>query len=317
MGKISLIPKLASEQKVGLLPSAAMAPHAPESSPSFAAAADNAAIASDADKVALASSPAPQGWQRDVHLVGVIFLASTALLGVTLHSLVVSALTDAEWAALRLPTSLEAAQQLGETLQSFSERQPGSLLLAHMGCYLYLQTFAIPGTVFFNLLGGALFGVALGFPLCLAYNTLGSVLMFLLSRRFGRRVVTRFFPRKLAALRGMMDAHRDEMALYMVFLRVFPFTPNWFINMASPHLAIPLRQFTLGPLIGLIPYNFLSCKAGLILRELRSRGDIIDTATTVQLIVVAAVGGLVLPRLKKHFATSAAVATTPGSVKQD
>ncbi|GMF66659.1 unnamed protein product [Phytophthora fragariaefolia] len=294
-----------------------MPPHAPEPSPAVAAAADSDAIARDAEKVAPASPPPAQGWQRDVQLVGVIFLASTALLGVTLHSLVVSALSDAEWGALRLPTSLEAAQQLGETLQSFAERRPGALLLAHMGCYLYLQTFAIPGTVFFNLLGGALFGVALGFPLCLAYNTLGSVFMFLLSRRFGRRVVTHAFPRKLAALRGMLDAHRDEMALYMIFLRVFPFTPNWFINMASPHLDIPLGQFTLGPLIGLIPYNFLSCKAGLILRELRSRGDIIDTATTVQLIVAAVVGGLVLPRLKKHFAASAATSTTSGSVKQD
>ncbi|KAG2516797.1 hypothetical protein JM16_006197 [Phytophthora kernoviae] len=221
-----------------------------------------------------------------------------------------------EWEALRLPTSLEAAQQLGETLQSFSERQFGSLLLAHMGCYLYLQTFAIPGTVFFNLLGGALFGVTLGFPLCLAYNTLGSVLMFLLSRHFGRRVVLHFFPKKLETLRDMLDAHRDEMSLYMIFLRVFPFTPNWFINMASPHLAIPVGQFTLGPLIGLIPYNFLSCKAGLILRELRSRGDIIDTATTVQLIVVAVVGAFVLPRLKKHFATTSSL-TTPGTIKED
>uniref|UniRef100_H3GE05 VTT domain-containing protein n=1 Tax=Phytophthora ramorum TaxID=164328 RepID=H3GE05_PHYRM len=294
-----------------------MAPHAPDSSSPFAAAADDGAIASETEKQSLLPPAPSQDWRRDVQLVGVIFLASTALLGVTLHSLVVSALTDAEWAALRLPTSLEAAQQLGETLQSFSERQPGSLLLAHMGCYLYLQTFAIPGTVFFNLLGGALFGVTLGFPLCLAYNTLGSVFMFLLSRHFGRRVVTHLFPRKLATLRSMLDAHRDEMALYMVFLRVFPFTPNWFINMASPHMAIPLSQFALGPLIGLIPYNFLSCKAGLILRELRSRGDIIDTATTVQLIVAAVVGGLVLPRLKKHFATSSSATTAASAVKQD
>ncbi|KAG1688989.1 hypothetical protein DVH05_002874 [Phytophthora capsici] len=294
-----------------------MPPHAESSSP-FVATIETDAIANDAKKLSVPTSEPSQAWHRDVQLVGVIFVASTALLGVTLHSLVISALTDEEWAALRLPTSLEAAQHLGETLQSFSERQFGALLLAHMGCYLYLQTFAIPGTVFFNLLGGALFGVTLGFPLCLAYNTLGSVFMFLLSRHFGRRVVTRFFPRKLDSLRGMLDAHRDEMGLYMIFLRVFPFTPNWFINMASPHLHIPIGQFSLGPLFGLIPYNFLSCKAGLILRELRSRGDIIDTATTVQLIVVAVVGILVLPRLKKHFATSPETPVTFSvSAKQD
>ncbi|CEG50265.1 Predicted membrane protein [Plasmopara halstedii] len=243
-------------------------------------------------------------WHRDVQLVGLIFVASTLLLGVTLHSLIISSLTNDEWSMLHFPTSLETAQQLGEILQRLAERQLNSLLLAHMGCYLYLQTFAIPGTVFFNLLGGALFGVTLGFPLCLVYNTLGSIFMFLLSRHFGHRVVIRFFPHKLESLKQMLDVHRDEMTLYMIFLRVFPFTPNWFINMASPHLAIPLSQFTLGPLIGLIPYNFLSCKAGLILRKLRTRGDIIDQATTLQLIVVACIGGIILPRLKKHFATT-------------
>lgn len=259
-------------------------------------------------------SPAPPSspWRRDVRALLLIFLAASLFLAFALHSLVVAALTDAEWAALPAPTSLANAQTLGETLRAFATRAPARLMLAHACCYLYLQTFAIPGTVFFNLLGGALFGVTLGFPLCLAYNTLGSVFMFLLSRHFGRALVARFFPRKLETLRELIDAHRDELALYMVFLRVFPFTPNWFINMASPHLDIPLRAFVLGPLIGLVPYNFLSCKAGLVLSELRSRSDIIDTATTVQLVVAAVVGGVALPRLKRHFATPRAGATGAG-----
>ncbi|TYZ60621.1 hypothetical protein PybrP1_004878 [[Pythium] brassicae (nom. inval.)] len=254
-------------------------------------------------------------WKRDVRALGLVVLGCALLLALALHTLVVSALTAAEWEQLRLPTSLATAQQLGDALQALAARAPARLLLAHMCCYLFLQTFAIPGTVFFNLLGGALFGVARGFPLCLAYNTLGSVFMYLLSRRFGRRAVRRLFPSRLAQLRAMVDAHRDDLALYMIFLRVFPFTPNWFINVASPHLAIPLPQFALGPLVGLIPYNFLSCQAGLVLRELRSKGDIIDTVTTVQLVGVAIAGAVLLPRLKKRFATPAAASAA--STKQD
>lgn len=253
-------------------------------------------------------------WKRDVQLLGLVLLASTLALAAALYVLVVSELSDAEWAQLRLPTTLQAAQQLGDALKSFAAHSHTSLLLAHMCCYLYLQTFAIPGTVFFNLLGGALFGITLGFPLCLAYNTLGSVFMYLLSKHLGKRAVLHVFPVKLAQLRTMIDSHRDDLGLYMVFLRVFPFTPNWFINLASPHLDIPLLQFVLGPLVGLIPYNFLSCKAGLLLSELRSKGDIIDTATTVQLIVVALVGAVVLPRLKRRFATPPATAP---ATKQD
>ncbi|KAJ0407701.1 hypothetical protein P43SY_009038 [Pythium insidiosum] len=247
-------------------------------------------------------------WRGDLATLGGIFAAATALLLLALHTLVVSALSDAEWQRLQLPTSLHAAQELGDALQSFTSTAPTRVMLAHMCCYLYLQTFAIPGTVFFNLLGGALLGLPLGFPLCLLYNTLGSVFMFLLSRRFGRRIVSRFFSSRLTQLRGMIDEHRDDLALYMVFLRVFPFTPNWFINMASPHLEIPVLQFTIGPALGLIPYNFLSCKAGLMLRELRSRGDIMDTTTTIQLVVVAIVGVFVLPKLKQRFTKPSAKA---------
>lgn len=46
----------------------------------------------------------------------------------------------------------------------------------------------------------------------------------------------------------------------MIFMRVFPFTPNWFMNVASPHLRIPVLPFSVGVFFGLIPYNFLSCK---------------------------------------------------------
>lgn len=251
------------------------------------------------------------GWTGDVKVLGLILLLATGATLLALRILIVEHLSDSEWAALRLPTSLEAAQELGKTLNSVAAKEHTRVLVAHMCCYLYLQTFAIPGTVFFNLLGGALFGMTLGFPLCLAYNTLGSVFMYMLSKYCGRRAVLHLFPRKLATLRELVDRERDDLALYMVFLRVFPFTPNWFINLASPHLEIPLTQFVLGPLLGLIPYNFFSCKAGLILSKLQSKGDIIDTTTTIQLVVIAVLGGILLPRLKKRFAGA-----TP-QVKQD
>ncbi len=66
--------------------------------------------------------------------------------------------------------------------------------------------------------------------------------------------------------------------------------------MASPHLDIPLLSFTMGPAIGLIPYNFISCKAGLMLHQMRSKGEIIDSNTTIQLVVVAILGAVLLPR---------------------
>jgi hypothetical protein len=52
---------------------------------------------------------------------------------------------------------------------------------------------------------------------------------------------------------------------------------------SSAQLRIPLlRVFAPSVALGLTPYNFLACKAGLILSELTSRSDIINTTNTLQ-----------------------------------
>jgi len=63
----------------------------------------------------------------------------------------------------------------------------------------------------------------------------------------------------------------------MIFLRVFPGTPNWLMNLSFPHLKIESAKFMLSVFIGLAPWNFFSCSAGLILFELTDTKQIMDT----------------------------------------
>jgi len=72
--------------------------------------------------------------------------------------------------------------------------------------------------------------------------------------------VRHFLADRMVAFRTTVNANRTQLTLFMIFARVFPFTPNWFINVASPQLHIPVWQFAVGVGVGLIPYNFLSCK---------------------------------------------------------
>ncbi|CAK4077716.1 unnamed protein product [Aphanomyces euteiches] len=239
---------------------------------------------------------------HDVVMLVLIFFTSLTAVAAAIYMLILHDLEEVEAARIRFPTSLQVAQELGHALQDMTDHSPGRVLIAHGLLYLFLQSWAIPGTVFVNLLGGALFGLAIGFPLCLFYNTLGSCFMYGLSYRYGGKLVKKYLSARLEHMHTMIDAHRNDLTLYMIFLRIFPFSPNWFMNMSSPHVDIPLTQFAPSVAIGLTPYNFLSCKAGLILSALQSKSDIIDTATTIQLIVVA-VGGIVgLPMLKARFA---------------
>lgn len=241
------------------------------------------------------------GWEKDLKKLAGLLCTSLCILMLILYFYVFAKLQESERKLLKVPTSLKGVQELSLVLTRYAEEYPLRVLCGHGLSYVFLQSFAIPGTVFFNLLGGALFGMTLGFPLCLVYNTVGSLIMFQLSKHLGKRVVLHYFMKRMQSLRDMLSEHHGEIVLYMIFLRIFPFTPNWFMNAASPHLHINRKQFIMAVFFGLAPYNFLSCKAGLILRELRSKNDIIDTATTIQLIAIAVFGFVALPLLKKHF----------------
>lgn len=164
---------------------------------------------------------------KDLIHIGFIFLTSVVALGLFLYGWVFADLDASDRHKLQFPTSLHAAQELGEVLIRYETQSPVRLMAGHAVCYLFLQTFAIPGTIFFNLLGGALFGLSRGFVLCLVYNTLGSWFLYQLSRQYGQRVILKQFPRKLRQLSDVIDGHRRELVLYMIFLRIFPFTPNW------------------------------------------------------------------------------------------
>ena len=43
---------------------------------------------------------------------------------------------------------------------------------------------------------------------------------------------------------------RDNLLNYIIFLRITPFLPNWFINITSPVIEVPLTPFFIGTFIG-------------------------------------------------------------------
>ena len=41
----------------------------------------------------------------------------------------------------------------------------------------------------------------------------------------------------------MVNAHRQNLFWYMLFLRLTPLIPNWFVNIASPLVNMPYHYF--------------------------------------------------------------------------
>lgn len=60
----------------------------------------------------------------------------------------------------------------------------------------------------------------------------------------------KFFPEKAEQWSVAVEKHKNNLLNYIIFLRVTPFLPNWFINMSAPVIGVPLVPFALGTFIG-------------------------------------------------------------------
>lgn len=166
-----------------------------------------------------------------------------------------------------------------------------------------------------NLFAGAILPLSVAFPLVAVLTALGASNCYLLSHFLASESVVagvceRVLPGKLPQLRAQL-AHSQaagELFYLLLFLRVFPFSPNWFLNLASPWLEVPLRLFTPSVFLGLMPYNFLTVQAGATLSTLASTSDMLAPKTLGSLVLLAL--GLLVPALLKKRQSSSNDKTT-------
>uniref|UniRef100_A0A3B4AD49 VTT domain-containing protein n=1 Tax=Periophthalmus magnuspinnatus TaxID=409849 RepID=A0A3B4AD49_9GOBI len=201
---------------------------------------------------------------------------------------------------LKFPSDLEELRELAELLQFYKTEHTGYVLLLFCSAYLYKQSFAIPGSSFLNILAGAIFGLYEGLFLACLLTTVGSTLCYFLSQAFGKRYIVSFFPDKVSTLQKKVEDNQDCLFFFLLFLRFFPMTPNWFLNMAAPIVNIPITFFFGSVLIGLLPYNFICVQTGVMLSELTSLDDLFSWECLLQLLVIACVA-LLPGALIRHF----------------
>ncbi|MBN3279495.1 T41AB protein, partial [Polyodon spathula] len=205
---------------------------------------------------------------------------------------------------LTFPSDLEELQEVAELLKFYKTEHTAYVLLLFCSAYLYKQSFAIPGSSFLNMLAGALFGPWQGLFLACVLTTVGSTNCYLLSRTFGKQHIVRLFPDKVSLLQRKTEENRSSLFFFLLFLRFFPMTPNWFLNVTAPILNIPISIFFFSVLIGLIPYNFICVRTGVILSEISSLDDLFSWSTLLQLLAIALVA-LVPGALIKHYSQGA------------
>lgn len=108
-----------------------------------------------------------------------------------------------------------------------------------------------------------------------AVNTVaGSVSAYLVSLCCGRDLVAAVWPDRLQAFAVQVADCEHVLLSYVTLLRIAPFLPNVFINLAAPIVGIPLRTFALGTLLGAAPGNAILVSAGARLSEVMTWRDL-------------------------------------------
>jgi uncharacterized membrane protein YdjX (TVP38/TMEM64 family) len=132
------------------------------------------------------------------------------------------------------PTTFSQAKAIDRVLRSMITNKSAEVFLLFTMIYIWKQTFAIPGSALLNVLAGALLR-EYAFLYCSVLTASGSTLCFMWSKFVGPGILLRVSGQgKLAILKQKVEEHKDNLFFYLLFARMFPFTPNWLISLSSP-----------------------------------------------------------------------------------
>ncbi|XP_015515484.1 transmembrane protein 41B [Neodiprion pinetum] len=236
--------------------------------------------------------------QQAIFTVGLIFCASLIALFYVYASF--PELAEDEKKDMKLPFDIEDAKSLGKLLDRYKDRYYFQVLAGLFITYIFLQTFAIPGSIFLSILSGFLFPFPLALVLVCTCSAIGATLCYLLSSILGRKLLYKYFPDKANEWAVTVTKHKHNLLSYMLFLRMTPLLPNWFINLASPVIGVPMIPFTIGTFFGVAPPSFVAIQAGQTLHKLTSSRDAFSW-TSIIVLCLFAVLSLVPVVLKQRF----------------
>jgi uncharacterized membrane protein YdjX (TVP38/TMEM64 family) len=274
-------------------PSVSSSPLPSPSSDSVAGSTSSAA-----ETVSLAVASRELKTRTAVSLILLIFLSSALAMFLVYSTF--PDVSETEKDVFKFPRDIEQAKQLGDLLSRYTDQYFVQVYFGFLCTYIFLQTFAIPGSIFLSIISGFLFPFPLAlFSVCFCSAT-GASFCYLLSYLVGRRLVQTYIPDRANNWSEKVDKHRDNLISYILFLRITPFLPNWFINIVSPVIGVPLFPFWVGSFFGVAPPSFVFIQAGTTLHQLTSTMDPI-TPETVGLLVLFAVLSLVPVLLKNKL----------------
>ncbi|XP_067256215.1 transmembrane protein 41B [Chanodichthys erythropterus] len=234
-----------------------------------------------------AQSPGGASARMSILLLISIFACSACVMYLVFRNF--PELSEDERGKIKIPKDMDDAKALGTVLSKYKDTYYTQVLLAYFATYIFLQTFAIPGSIFLSILSGYLYPFPLALFLVCLCSGLGASFCYMLSYLVGRPMVYKYLTERAQKWSQQVDKHREHLINYIIFLRITPFLPNWFINITSPVINVPLGVFFLGTFLGVAPPSFVAINAGTTLYKLTTAGEAVSWNSLIVLGVLAVV----------------------------
>jgi uncharacterized membrane protein YdjX (TVP38/TMEM64 family) len=150
--------------------------------------------------------------------------------------------------------SFDVLSQQSGALKALVASNPGFVIAAFMGIYIFATAIAMPGAIWLTIGGGFLFGPFLGTALSATSATIGATLLFFAAQSaLGGSLRSR-----AGGLIDKLEKGFQENAFsYLLTLRLLPIAPFFGVNLAAAFLGVPLRTFIIATAIGILPGGFV------------------------------------------------------------
>ncbi|XP_026677958.1 transmembrane protein 41B-like [Diaphorina citri] len=106
---------------------------------------------------------------------------------------------------IKLPWNITDAQNLGRVLEKHKDRHKVEVFVSLVFVYIFLQSFAIPGSIFLSILSGFLYPFPLALSLVCFCSATGASVCYLISFFLGRGLVYKFFPEQAAKYAALVS----------------------------------------------------------------------------------------------------------------
>jgi uncharacterized membrane protein YdjX (TVP38/TMEM64 family) len=149
--------------------------------------------------------------------------------------------------------SFETLVRHYEALRAFIALHEASAVAAYVVLYIVVVALSVPAGLYLTVIGGILFGAALGGTAALVGATIGSICIFLIAKSAIGEHLVRHAGRLAEKL--AQDFRADAFS-YLLFLRLVPIFPFWLVNLVSALAGVRLAIFAAATALGIIPATF-------------------------------------------------------------